>query len=118
MLHIKFDHQIPEFTLDSEGFLERVYAIAGYNDIPIDNHSDFSKRFYLLGDEPKLVQDYFTDDLVRFFESNSYYHVESDGISLLVFKSQRTAGVKEIKQLLDFGTRLSKIVVKEESQQA
>jgi carbonic anhydrase len=118
MLHIKFDHQIPEFTLDSEGFLERVYAIAGYNDIPIDNHSDFSKRFYLLGDDPKLVQDYFTDDLVRFFESNSYYHVESDGISLLVFKSQRTAGVKEIKQLLDFGERLSKIVVKEESQQA
>jgi carbonic anhydrase len=117
MLHIKFDHQIPEFTLDSEGFLERVYAIAGYNDIPIDNHSDFSKRFYLLGDDPKLVQDYFTDDLVRFFESNSYYHVESDGISLLVFKSQRTAGVKEIKQLLDFGERLSKIVVKEESQQ-
>jgi carbonic anhydrase len=118
MLHIKFDHQIPEFTLDSEGFLERVYAIAGYNDIPIDNHSDFSKRFYLLGDEPKLVQDYFTDDLVRFFESNTYYHVESDGISLLVFKSQRTAGVKEIKQLLDFGKRLSKIVVKEEAQQA
>jgi carbonic anhydrase len=118
MLHIKFDHQIPEFTLDSEGFLERVYAIAGYNDIPIDNHSDFSKRFYLLGDDPKLVQDYFTDDLVRFFESNSYYHVESDGISLLVFKSQRTAGVKEIKQLLDFGERLSKSVVKEESQQA
>jgi carbonic anhydrase len=118
MLHIKFDHQIPEFTLDSEGFLERVYAIAGYNDIPIDNHSDFSKRFYLLGDDPKSVQDYFTDDLVRFFESNSYYHVESDGISLLVFKSQRTAGVKEIKQLLDFGERLSKIVVKEESQQA
>jgi carbonic anhydrase len=117
MLHIKFDHQIPEFTLDSEGFLERVYAIAGYNDIPIDNHSDFSKRFYLLGDDPKSVQDYFTDDLVRFFESNSYYHVESDGISLLVFKSQRTAGVKEIKQLLDFGERLSKIVVKEESQQ-
>jgi carbonic anhydrase len=117
MLHIKFDHQIPEFTLDSEGFLERVYAIAGYNDIPIDNHSDFSKRFYLLGDDPKLVQDYFTDHLVRFFESNSYYHVESDGISLLVFKSQRTAGVKEIKQLLDFGERLSKIVVKEESQQ-
>ena len=113
MLRIKLDHQIPEFTLDREGFLERVYAIAGYNDIPINNHSDFSKRFYLLGDEPILVQDYFTDDLVQFFESNSYYHVESHGNSLLVFKSQRTAGVKEIKQLIDFGKRLSKIVVRE-----
>ncbi|WP_292891981.1 SulP family inorganic anion transporter [Nonlabens sp.] len=117
MLSIKLDHQIPEFTLDREGFLERVYAIAGYNDIPINNHSDFSKRFYLLGDEPILVQDYFTDDLVQFFESNSYYHVESHGNSLLVFKSQRTAGVKEIKQLIDFGKRLSKIVVREEALQ-
>jgi len=44
--------------------------------------------------------------------------VESDGISLLVFKSQHTAGVKEIKQLLDFGKRLSKIVVREEALQA
>ncbi|MGJ8682984.1 MAG: SulP family inorganic anion transporter [Nonlabens sp.] len=112
MLHIKLDHSIPEFTLDREGFLERVYAIAGYDDIPIDNHSDFSKRFYLLGDESQMVQDYFNDDLVIFFESNSYYHVESDGTSLLVFRSQRTAGVKEIKKLIDFGNRLRKIVLK------
>ncbi len=65
--------------------------------MPIDDSSDFSKRFYLLGDEPKMVQNYFNDDLVRFFESNSYYHVETDGNSLLIFRSQRTAGVKEIK---------------------
>ena len=113
MLHIKLNHNIPEFTLDREGFLEKVYAIAGYDDIPIDNHSDFSKRFYLLGDEPRMVQDYFNDDLVMFFESNSYYHVESDGTSLLIFRSQRIAGVKEIKKLIDFGNRLRKIVHKE-----
>jgi len=114
MIHIKLNHHIPEFTLDREGFMERLYSIAGYDDIPIDNHSDFSKRFYLLGDEPKMVQNYFNDDLVRFFESNSYYHVESDGNSLLIFRSQRTAGVKEIKKLIAFGERLAEIVLREE----
>ncbi|WP_298955038.1 SulP family inorganic anion transporter [uncultured Nonlabens sp.] len=113
MLHIKLEHAIPEFTLDRDGFMERLYAIAGYDDIPIDNHSDFTKRFYLIGKNPYKVQGYFNDDLVKFFECNSYYHVESDGVSLLIFRSQRTSGIKEIKKLIDFGIRLRKIVVKE-----
>ncbi len=110
MLHIKLDHQIPDFTLDREGFLERIYAFAGFKDIPIENHSDFSKRFYLLGDDPARIKAFFTDDLVQFFESNPYYHVESNGASLLVFSKERLAGIKEIKALYDFGKRLREIV--------
>ena len=110
MLHIKLDHQIPDFTLDREGFLERIYAFAGFKDIPIENHSDFSKRFYLLGDDPTRIKAFFTDDLVQFFESNPYYHVESNSASLLVFSKERLAGIKEIKALYDFGKRLREIV--------
>ena len=99
---------MPTFTLDREGFLERIYSLAGYKDIPIENHSDFSKRFYLLGEDKEAIQNFFTDDLVHFFESNSYYHVESNGHSLLVFGKERLAGVKEIKNLFDFGKRLKK----------
>ncbi len=112
MLNIKVNRILPEFTLDREGFLERVYGLAGFKDIPIENHSDFSKRFYLLGEDTHGIQDFFNDDLVRFFESNPYYHIESDGHSLLVFRSDRTAGIKEIKALIDFGKRLHKIVQK------
>ncbi len=110
MLHIKLDHEIPEFTLDREGFLERIYAFAGYKDIPIENHSDFSKRFYLLGENEKAIKQFFDDDLVHFFESNPYYHIESNGSGLLVFSKERLAGIKEIKALHDFGKRLREIV--------
>ena len=110
MLHINLNHEIPEFTLDREGFLEKVYAFAGFKDIPIENHRDFNKRFYLLGDNPAVVQHFFNDDLVHFFESNPYYHVESNGNSLLVFSKERVAGVKEIKALYDFGKRLRAVV--------
>ena len=110
MLHIKLDRQIPEFRLDREGFLERVYAFAGFKDIPIENHSDFSKRFYLLGENEDAIKHFFDDALVRFFESNPYYHVESNGAGLLVFSKERLAGIKEIKALYDFGKRLREIV--------
>jgi len=43
---------------------------------------------------------------VLFFESNPYYHVESNGTSVLVYSKERIAGVKEIKSLHDFGKRL------------
>ncbi len=114
MLHMKLDEEIPAFTLDREGFLERVYAFAGFKDIPIANHTDFSKRFYLLGENEKEIQAFFHDDLVRFFESNPYYHVESNGTALLVFDKERIAGVKEIKALYDFGRRLREVILQRE----
>lgn len=105
MLYIKIP-EAPTFTLDKEGFLQKVYGLAGFKDIHIDNHKDFSKRFYLLGDDESSVKQFFTDDLVQFFESNSYYHIESNGKGLLIFDKERLAGIREIKGLLDYGNRL------------
>jgi carbonic anhydrase len=106
MLHIKLNTVIPGFTLDQEGFLEKVSAFAGFKDIAIENHSDFSRRFYLRGEDTVAIQRFFTDNLVLFFESNPYYHVESNGASVLVYSKERVAGIKEIKNLHDFGKRL------------
>ena len=106
MLHIKLNSVIPGFTLDQEGFLEKVSAFAGFKDIAIENHSDFSRRFYLRGKDSVAIQSFFTDNLVLFFESNPYYHVESNGTSVLVYSKERVAGIKEIKNLHDFGKRL------------
>ncbi|MEJ6791764.1 MAG: SulP family inorganic anion transporter [Lacinutrix sp.] len=110
MLYIKLDKSIPKFTLDREGFLEKVYAFAGFKDIPIENHTDFSNRFYLLGEDTKAIQKFFTDEITHFFESNPYYHVESNGYDLLVFGRERLASIKEIKALYDFGKRLQQVV--------
>ena len=110
MLHIDLGRNIPEFTLDREGFLQKVYAFAGFKDIPIENHSDFSNRFYLLGENEPEIQNFFTDSITRFFESNDYYHIESNGENLLVFSKERLASIKEIKTLFDFGKRLNNVI--------
>ena len=111
MLHIDLNFTIPEFTLDKDGFLEKVYALAGFKDIPIKDHDDFSKRFYLLGDNETGITNFFTDEITHFFESNPYYHVESNGNALLIFSKERLASIKEIKSLFDFGKRLKQTIL-------
>ena len=106
MLHIKLDKTIPRFTLDREGFLEKVTLLAGFKDIAIEKHSDFTKRFYLKGQNEAAIKQFFTDNIIVFFESNSYYHIESNGEALLIYSKERIAGIKEIKSLRDFGVRL------------
>ena len=112
MLHIKLDNDIPQFTLDREGFLERIYGLAGFKKIYFKNYPDFSRRFFLLGKKSEEIQDFFSTPLIRFLESNPYYHIESDGNSLLIFRQDRILGIKEVKGLIDFGKRLCQVLQK------
>ncbi len=110
MITIDLPLDIPSFTLDKEGFLEKFYALAGVGDIDIDGHDDFSRRFYLLGEDEVGIRSFFDNDLIHFLESNPYYHIESKGNQLLIFNKERLATVKEIKILLDYAKRLQHVI--------
>jgi carbonic anhydrase len=49
---------------------------------------------------------------VLFFESNTYYHIESTDNGLLIFHKERLASVKEIKAMSDFAMRLRNTIFK------
>ncbi len=115
MMFISIDKNMPEFTLDKEGIFEYIYHFAGFKDININNHPDFSKRFYLSGKNATEIKNFFKNELVLFFESNKYYHIESNEKGLLIIDRERLAGVKEIKSLADFGVRLKNIVLTEKA---
>ena len=106
MLYIELKNSIPQFTLDKEGIFEYIIHFAGFKDIDIEEHPDFSKRFYLSGKNEEKIREFFSDELILFFESNKYYHIESNEKGLLILGNERLAGVKEIKALADFGLRL------------
>ncbi len=110
ILTIELKKEIPKFTLDKEGLLGFVYKFAGFKDVLIPGHPDFSKRFFLLGEDVERIRSFFTDELVLFFESNPYYHIECNGNTLLLMRKERLASIKEIKALLDYGTRLENII--------
>ncbi|QWX83591.1 SulP family inorganic anion transporter [Cellulophaga sp. HaHaR_3_176] len=110
VLHINLKKEIPIFTLDKEGLIEILYNLAGFKDIDIKDHQDFNKRFYLSGENEFEIKKLFTDDLILFFESNPYYHIESNGCSIIVIKKERLLSVKEIKAMIYFGQQLFKLL--------
>jgi hypothetical protein len=110
MLHIHPLNTVPNFTLDREGLFEYIMEFTGYKDIDIDNHPDFSKRFYLAGKNEEKIRNFFTDELILFFESNNQYHISATEKGLLIFGNERLASVKEIKALAYFGMGLQKTI--------
>lgn len=112
IMHISLNTKIPIFTLDKEGLLDFKYGLAGFKDISLENHTDFNKRFYLSGENPTAIQGLFSDELILFLESNPYYHIESNGSSLLILKKERLLSVQEIKAMLYFGQQLQSIFQK------
>ncbi|WP_299318219.1 SulP family inorganic anion transporter [uncultured Maribacter sp.] len=110
ILHIKLKHKIPVFSLDKEGLLDFVYGMAGFKDIELENHQDFNKRFFLSGENTEDIHDLFTNELILFLESNPYYHIETNGTSILILKKERLLSVKEIKAMLYFGKQLNQLL--------
>ncbi len=110
ILHIKVMRPIPVFTLDKEGLLDFIYGMAGFKDIQLENHPDFNKRFFLSGEDQDEIQHLFTDELILFLESNPYYHIETNGDSILIMKKERLLSVKEIKAMLYFGKQLNQLL--------
>ncbi len=114
MVHISMQRQLPVFTLDKDGFLLRLYGVAGFKNISISSPGDFSKRFYLLGENPKDVKAFFNKTVVHFFESNPHFHIESNGKNLLVFGKERTASIQEITKIINFASRLYQVIQNEQ----
>ena len=109
-LQIKVHQKMPVFTLDKENFMTAILQLSGLQDIDFKKHPDFSKRFYLSGEDVKSIRSFFTDELIFFFESHPAYYLESNGDSILIRGKERLASIQEVKQMLAFAEELLKIL--------
>ena len=109
-LQIKAPEKMPVFTLDKENFMTNILQLSGLKDIDFKKYPDFSKRFYLRGEDEKAIRTFFTGNLIYFFESHPTYYLESNGESLLIRSKERLASIQEIKQILAFAEELLKIL--------
>jgi MFS superfamily sulfate permease-like transporter len=110
MLYIELSHLLPVFSIHREGLLELIYHYAGFEDIKIDEEPEFSKKFYIKGEDNLSIQKLITPELARLFLNNPNFHVESNGYALLIFTKERLAGTNEIKKMSAFGNELKEII--------
>ena len=109
-LQIKVPKKMPVFALDKENFMTTILHLSGMDDIDFKKNPDFSRRFYLRGEDEKAIRAFFTDDLIYFFESHPAFYLESNGDSVLIRSKERLASIQEIKQILAFAEELLKIL--------
>ncbi len=111
-LTIRLDEPVPQFILDKEHLLAGIYETLGYRDINFEEAPDFSKRFFLSGKNRSEIRKWFRPELIFFFESHSYFHVETNQKTLLIKGKNRLSSIEEIKKMLAFGTELFQILKK------
>lgn len=112
-LMIELDQKLPQFILDKDYLLVGLYEARGYKDINFEEAPDFSKRFFLTGKKKKEIKKWFTSEIIFFFESHSYFHVESKENILLIKGRNRLSSIEEIKKMLAFGTELNQLLNKQ-----
>jgi hypothetical protein len=118
MMTIHLNKNIPVFTMEKEGVLEklfdRVMAFTGYKDIDFTMYPDFSNKFLLMGNDEEKIRSFFTDEIIRFFENQQIYHIESNGEALIIFDKIKLARTDETIAFIDYGKALATVLNKNE----
>ncbi|HMJ71291.1 MAG TPA: SulP family inorganic anion transporter [Cyclobacteriaceae bacterium] len=104
------DMPIPDFALEPEGLWSKFSELVGGKDIDFIDHPDFSKKYYLRGNNEAAVREFFSEDLVRFFESHDEVHVECHRHRLLVYMKRDLLELPAIEALEKFSEDLMQVI--------
>ena len=114
LIVLKLNKKIPVFTMEKEAVLEKIFdrvmAFTGYKDIDFEMYPDFSKKFLLMGNNESEIRSFFTDEIIRFFESHQIYHIESNGEALIIFDKIKLARTDETIAFIDYGKELTELI--------
>lgn len=103
---IEFTNPIPLFTIEKEHILDKLAALAGYDDIDFQDFKSFSSEYRLKGQNETEIRNFFSPRLITFFEKNLPYRIESTGNRLLILSRERLMNESEVLQLQMFANEL------------
>jgi MFS superfamily sulfate permease-like transporter len=93
---------IPDFALEPEGLWSKLFEGIGGKDIDFSAYPDFSKKYYLRGENETVMASYFKEPLIKFLENREEMHVECHKNRLLFFKKKDTLSPRDIAYIEKF----------------
>jgi len=111
LLHLPFD--APQFALQGEGLLDKIGVKLALRaeDINFPEHKTFSDIFLLQGEDPEAIRKFFSSELIEYLENNPYYHIESNGGKILIFKEMRFASPSGMARIHEFSHGLAELLL-------
>lgn len=111
LLHLPFN--APLFVLQQEEIVDKIGVKLHIQeqDINFDNFPNFSKKFLLQGSDKEGIKTFFTPKLIQFLQQNPYFHIESNGSSLLIFKEMHFASPSGMAYIHEFSEQLAGVLL-------
>ena len=97
---------LPEFELRPENLFHKIGQAFGYEDVNFDSHPLFSKRYLLRGPNEAAVRDFFTPELIEFFEGQAGVSVEASNNRLIYYRSRKRIKPAEVRSFMEEGFRI------------
>jgi MFS superfamily sulfate permease-like transporter len=103
VVHVSdLESAIPDFALEPEQLWTKISELTYGKDIDFQDHPDFSRKYYLRGEDESAIRRFFTEKVISYLESHDDLHVESHKNKLLVYMKRDQLTTSEIKATLAF----------------
>jgi hypothetical protein len=93
---------VPDFALEPEGLWSKLFEGVSGKDIDFAVYPDFSKKYYLRGENEPEIGRFFTEPLIRFLENREEIHIECHKNRLIFFKKRDLLEPEEIHYVVKF----------------
>jgi MFS superfamily sulfate permease-like transporter len=102
---------IPDFALEPEGLLSKLFEGVQGKDIDFASHQVFSKKYYLRGEAEQSIRDFFSEPIIHFLENREDMHIECHKSRLIFYKKRDLLEPSEIQYMAQFAEDFLRIVV-------
>lgn len=90
------ENSIPDFALEPEGLWTKLSELSGSKDIDFTHHPEFSKKYFLRGENDEAIRKFFTEGVIQFLENREEIHIECHKNKLLFYKKRELLTPSEI----------------------
>ena len=103
IIHLtEIDIPIPDFALEPEGLWSKLFEGVSGKDIDFAGYPDFSKKYYLRGENEAAIASFFTEPIIHFLENREEMHIECHRHRLIFYKKRDLLEPAEIKYTVEF----------------
>jgi hypothetical protein len=91
--------------------MDKLAAAFGQKDIDFPEYPTFSKKYLLRGQDEAAIRNFFTRDIVAFFEQERGWNVEVQGGQLFAYRENHRPRAEELTSFMDNRRRILDLLV-------
>jgi hypothetical protein len=103
-------HRWPSFNMQPEGKLLKLVLMLGLPDINFDDAPEFSKNYFLYGEDEAAVRRLFNPKVTDALGRQTGWCIEAHGDTVLIWRQETRVGPDDLRPLLDNATVLYRLL--------